>query len=257
MSNTQKKCIVIPYIMGPLDGIELKFALRSIHYNLVGNFNVILLGDKPSWCKNVTHIPMERIKGMMYNTFMDQCTKIKTAMELSYIGSGFIYMYDDTFFMQKIKLQEIQELKAWENMTDVKQWFKKTSASKRWCDIMKKTLNILQEKNLPIYNYETHCPRYFNVRNLKKLYAEYAPQMEPFQISTLYFNTFYKNKEPRILKPWGDNFKLGIYNHIPLNKLMKKIRTNQILNIGRSLIHDIDMRNFLEYLFPKKSKYEK
>ena len=60
----QKVNIVIPYILGEYDGLELRYALRSIEKNCTDPCNVILIGDKPAWCKNVRHVPVERINGM-------------------------------------------------------------------------------------------------------------------------------------------------------------------------------------------------
>lgn len=255
---TKQLHIVIPYIMGPEDGIELRYALRSIEKNFKCKEQVIvnLIGDKPDWCENVNHVEVDRVEGMPYMVFLDVCNKIKTACELEEIGNGFIYMYDDTCFIQPTTLKDIQELKALEDLGTIKELFKNTTADKKWCNLLKKTMGLLQAKNLPVFNYETHCPRYFNVKKMLALYEEYNPHIDPVQISTLYFNTYFPDKEPRILMPWGDGFKLGIYRPFPAEILKTKIRTNKVMNIGKSLIEYPETKEFLNFLFPKKSKYE-
>lgn len=248
--------IVIPFIEGPENSLELRYALRSIDKNLSKkDVQIFLIGDKPDWVKNVTYIPIERVSGMDYMSFMDTANKIKLACEHPEIGSGFIYMHDDTFFIQRTTLPELYQVKAWEDTSKIDKLFQNTTASRKWCNVFEKTMKALKEKGLPIYNYETHTPRYFNIKKMKDLFEEFAPQAEPFQISTLYFNHFYE-KEPRILQPWGDNFRLGIYKSFSVEQLKNKTRKNNILNIGKNMIQDKDMQIFLKYLFPEISKYE-
>jgi hypothetical protein len=40
---------------------ELRYSLRSVEKHLKGYNNVYLVGDKPDWVRNVTHIPKQDI----------------------------------------------------------------------------------------------------------------------------------------------------------------------------------------------------
>jgi len=259
--NTQppvdKLHVVIPYINGPHDGIELRYALRSIEKNLKSDVVVILVGEKPEWAKNIRHIQSPRVDGMDYMSYMDVCNKIKTVCELKDIGHAFIYMYDDTFFMNPTDPKEIRTFRAMENMADVKKWFATTTASKKWCSLLEKTLKELISKKLPIYNYETHCPRFFEVPKLRNLIARYHPEVDPWMITTLYYNTFYPQVKPQLIAPYGADWRLGVYKTFTKAELLKKIKGRKILNLGKDIINDPEVRSFMDHLFPDKSKYEK
>lgn len=251
--------IVIPFISGPESSLELKYALRSIEKNFKSKnpVQVLIVGDKPDWLKNVNLIPSKRISGMDYMSYFDVNRKLKLACESGVIGSGFIYMYDDTMFLQETTLLDIQERKAFEDMSKIKKFFQTTTASRKWCTVMQNSLDALKQENLPIYNYETHCPRYFNTKKLLSIIYKHDTTLMPHNISTLYFNTFYKDKKPLVLGKWGGDFRLGIYASFPLPVLKSKIKINKILNLGRGRIMDKIMVEFLNFLFPDKSKYEK
>ena len=255
----KKTDIVIPFISGPEDSMELKYALRSIEKNFKSKIPVVvhLIGDKPDWCKNVIHTYSERISGMDYMSFFDVNLKLKRICQSKDIGSGFIYMYDDTMFLQETDIRDVQELKSLEDMAKIKNFFKTTSASRKWCDVMQNSLDALKKEKLPIYNYETHCPRYFNAKKLLSIINKHSTTINPFNISTLYFNTFYKDKSPIVLGKWGGDFRLGLYGAFPFPVLKSKIKTKKILNFGRGRINDSEIIKFLNFLFPDKSKYEK
>lgn len=255
--NMKKLDIVIPYIMGPNDGWELRHVLRSIEMNLNTKQELVvwLIGDKPDWCKNVKHVPVERITGMDYMSFYDTINKIYTACLQEDMGPGFVYMYDDTYFIAPTTTKDIYQLKALEDMSKIKEWFKKGNASRKWKNLLKKTLQILQKEEKPIYNYETHTPRYYNKKKALQLIQEYGLLGDPLQFATLYYNNYYRDKKPRILMPWGDGVKLGVYRPFPLEVLKEKLRDNKFLNYDPPSLTQ-DMKELIGWLFPDKSKYE-
>ena len=74
--------IVIPLGNGCIwdDNNELKYALRSVQKHLKGFGDVIIVGQKPKWIKNIIHIPCDDKRGHEwrdYNIF----SKIITAIE--------------------------------------------------------------------------------------------------------------------------------------------------------------------------------
>lgn len=253
----KKLDIVIPYIMGPNDGWELRYVLRSIEQNLKFNGELVvwLIGDKPSWATGVRHVPAERITGMDYMSFYDTTNKIYIACKQKEMGSGFVYMYDDTFFINTTTTRDIFELKALEDMTKIAEWFKKGNASRKWKNLLKKTLHILQKEEKPIYNYETHLPRYYNKKKALALIEDYGLLGEPLQFATLYYNTYYTDKTPRLLMPWGDGVKLGVYKPFPLEVLKEKVGENKFLNYDPPSLTP-QMKELIMWLFPNKSKYE-
>jgi len=259
---TEKKVnkidIVIPYIIAGDNCNELRYALRSIAENLSfkGEVVIWLVGDKPDFVKNINHIPVDRIKGMDYMSYLDTCNKIHEACLNNKIGSGFIYTYDDIYFINKTTVKDIQQLKAMEDMTTIKEWFKTSKASKKWKNLLRKTLNYLRENKLPIWNYETHCPRYYNKKKALRLIEKHNMLVDPWQFASLYYNTYYPDSKPVLLMPWGAGIKLGVYREFPCEELREKVGENKFLNYDTASYND-EMKKLISDLFPNKCKYEK
>ena len=250
--------IVIPFFKAEFNSLELRYALRSIEKNLIADNKVIyLIGDKPDWVKNVIHIACDDISGMDYMKYMDQANKVKIACEQENIGENFIYTYDDIFFINNTTVEELKEIRAIENAEDIDNYLSKSTGSKNYCDNSKKTIELLKTLNLPQYDCETHCPRYFNVNIMLKLFEKYKMHKDPYQFSTLYYNIYFQHIKPRLLKKHGDGFKLGVYSSFSFEELLSMIGDNKIMNINSSGINDVNIRRLFDYLFVDKSKYEK
>lgn len=255
----KKTDIVIPYIVPADGGEELKYVLRSIEKNFEGEVVIWLLGERPEWAnrETVNLVPVERINGVDFMVYFDTLQKIRTACMLQDIGANFVYMYDDTYLINKTTFADIAELKALENMVEIprEKWFLTSNASRKWRQLLTKTLERLQADGLPINNYETHCPRVYNKRKALKLMDDYDMQNDLFMFATLYYNVTEKNKEPRRLMPWGDGVKLGVYKQFTYEQLKGKVRENKFLNYDVASYND-GMKKLLAELFPEKSKYE-
>jgi len=258
MKNTD---FVIPYIEPAHGSEELKYALRSIEKNFDGQANIWLFGDKPEWVSDeVNHIPCERVNGIDYMVFMDTTSKIYGACNNKQIGYNFVYMYDDTFLINKTSYEDIAEIKCLENMKELPEanWFKTTNASSKWKNLMLKTLGVLQREGYRIYNFETHCPRVINKRKARQVIEKYNTLVDPLMFSTLYYNILLaeNNETPRSLIPWGDGIKLGVYKEFDLLTLKNKLRENKFLNYNNAS-YNKDMKELLAWLFPDKCRFEK
>jgi hypothetical protein len=254
-----KTSIVIPYIVPQNGGEELRYALRSIEKNLDFDTKVYIIGEKPEWLTDkATFIPTERVNGMDYMVFLDTTSKIYLVSKDKRISQNFVYMYDDTFFINKTSLEDIQELKCLENMKDIPsdKWFKTSRASGKWKSLMRKTLAKLQDGGYSIYNFETHCPRVINKKKAKEVIEVNNMLIDPLMFSTLYYNVTKELGEiPRSLVPWGDGIKLGVYRPFDFETLKGKVKENKFLNYDTTSYNE-GMKKLLEHLFAEKSGFE-
>jgi len=255
----KKTDFVIPYIVPADGGEELKHVLRSIEKNYEGEAVIWLIGERPDWIneEKVNCIPVERINGMDYMVYMDTLQKIRTAAMIKEIGANFVYMYDDTYFINKVKFEDIAELKALENMAEIPRakWFLTSTASNKWKKLMLKTFERLEAEGLPVNNYETHCPRVYNKRKALKVMDDFDMQNEIFMFATLYYNVTEKNANPRRLMPWGDGVKLGVYKQFTYEQLAGKVKENKFLNYDVASYNE-GIRQLIGEMFAEKSKYE-
>lgn len=248
--------IVIPYILGPDDCFELRYALRSIDKFLVGEHKIILIGQKPGWIKNVEFIEKSPVTGIKYGRWFDLHEKIQSACLYDEKEEGFVYTYDDVFFLKETTLEHIKRPIAVQDLAKVTKRFANKTASYDWQFLLWKTCDQLLSEGLPAYNYETHLPRYFDKQKMLEVFEKYDCLIDPWQISTLYYN----NTQPEIiptllLSDPPINYKAGIYYAADYPSILKEVKGKQILNISPKS-YDVAMRKFLQDRFIEKSKYE-
>lgn len=82
--------IAIPY--KHQTGIELKYCLRSIEL-FIKEPEVVIIGDKPEWVKNVTHIPFKDNQDLKYK-------ERNIFQKLLLMQDDFIYFNDDHFLLK-------------------------------------------------------------------------------------------------------------------------------------------------------------
>lgn len=95
--------IIIPYRKESLNGLELKYALRSIEKNLTGYHDIYLIGDKPTWVKNVgfIHCSEESAKSAsnIHRKILAAFKHLKDERLLQW--------QDDIYLVKKLKVKEI------------------------------------------------------------------------------------------------------------------------------------------------------
>lgn len=242
--------VVIPYIMGPDKGAELRYALRSIDANLIAldGLRVIILGDLPTWCKGVEHVPSVKAE----SKFKDSIVKLRKACEM--VKGEFVYMYDDTYFINPCTMAEIRERTCMGNLNgiDINRVFNDSSSV--WQNHLKRTVAELHKLGRPVYNYETHTPRVYDVGRLVDVLDSYS-HMKSYLLATLYFN-LQLGEPPRVLRQPADRFKLGVYSPMSIDTLRGHARTCRVLNHMDNLFQG-PVLHLLRELFPLKCQFEK
>lgn len=245
--------VVIPFIEGPRNSVELRYALRSIAKNLRGDVVVWLYGDQPEWVQGVNHIPVVREPKERYAKFFNQNQKIEFACLNPEIEYRFIYTYDDIYFLKPIGLDVLNRPRALEDMNGIpeKHWFLRSNAGRFWKQCMKETLQCLRYEGLPLYNYETHLPRVYNKEMALAILKKYNSREHAFQFATMYFNNYVT--DPELLKA-NKFFKLGIYHPVGFKEMLSLAEKSEVMNVAKATD---DSLRVLEVLFPEKSGYER
>jgi hypothetical protein len=243
--------VVIPFVEGPDDSLELRMALRSIDKNVKGNVVVWLVGQAPKWVKDVRHVVVKREKRNRFQKFHDLNRKIEIVCSIEEVGQWFIYTYDDIYFLNEADIEFLKKPRSSHDTDKDDRWLTKNDASKRWKDCMKQTLATLKKENLPVYNYETHMPRVFNKEKALTLLTKYDHQNFAFQFATMYFNNFYSE---RIMLSDEPDFKLAAKGHVSVDVLKEKAKTIKFLNAN---IYRRDVMKMLKEMWPEKGRFEK
>src|SRR5688500_13559340 len=94
--------IVIPLGHGSHWGnTELRYCLRSVEKHLTGYGDVIIIGEKPAWLRNVIHIPFD--EGPAPKSFEKErniFNKIMVACNDDRVTDSFLFMPADHLMLQ-------------------------------------------------------------------------------------------------------------------------------------------------------------
>ena len=141
----------ILYILGrgsKHDDMELRLSLRCLEKNCHGINRVFIVGNKPDWVQNVTHIPAEDTWTAENNAFQ----KILKACR-SDISDEFLLMNDDFFMLNQFDIR----YKLFSRGT-----LEKTEKDDLYSQSKNKTLDFVKRYSITPANFEVHCPMPIN-----------------------------------------------------------------------------------------------
>lgn len=248
---------ILPYVMGPDKGMELKFALRSIEKNFIhDNYRVIIVGDKPDWLTGVEHLPFTRIPEQKHRNFADQLLKLYAVLTNLDVGSNFVWTYDDVYFTSPVKLADLKQLKAVASFDRYPDHLEGKGAGPNWKTTMSYTMVSAIENGGSNYNYETHLPRYFAKTRVLQLIDKFNLLSKPMMISSLYYNIYEKGKHPVCL--YDDStqrIRFLLRSMFDVASLRKQLRRYLFTNNDPNNWNTV-LKTVLQEMFPEKSKYE-
>ncbi|MFA5420043.1 MAG: hypothetical protein WC341_16440 [Bacteroidales bacterium] len=247
----KKVTIVIPYILGPDNGLELRYTLRSIEKNFRhDNYEIIVIGDKPDWLTNINHVPFTRVPVRDFRTFDDQLMKLYVALTECDITNDFIWTYDDTYFTSEVKLDDIKSLKAIRRIYS-RNTVEDFPGGSNWKICIMKALDDTGGK----FVYETHLPRWYNKRKMLTLFDKFDMLNRPTVIATLYYNYFFKDQEPQLIEDNKDHIRFLCRSTFEPDRLEKIMRRSKFSNNNPAVWNKI-FTETLQRIFPDSSKYE-
>jgi hypothetical protein len=238
--------VVYPYFSaGQESDDELRFSLRSLS-NLYEKTTVWIVGDKPDWL-NIDMVNFIPHKKESSNRDIDSCTKVKLAALDSNIGSHFILMNDDIYFLAPVSSAYLGVPRYFADYTHNLNDFK---VRVEYHKLELSGLKILQKKQRPMRNYCLHWPYVYNTGLYLKIYEEFELDKNPHNSETLYYNTYAE----AVIPYCGDLLRSneGVKEEFKLENIPKNIL---ILN---NKVHGFNqIRRLLSQLFPNPCDYEK
>lgn len=162
---------------------ELRMTLRSIEQNLTGYRNIYIIGEKPGWITNVTHIPCTDI---YHRKAFSIFRKMLTAAKNQDVSQNFISWADDTYLLQPFHTSEIKD---WYDGT-LKEWTCKNINS-LYRQIIKNTWNLFPDGLF----YNVHTPCIYEKHRFIEM-KKYDWSVTQLLIKSTYFNSGSSNPEP-------------------------------------------------------------
>lgn len=219
--------IVVPYRQDAHNGLELKYALRSIEKYFHAE-NIILVGDKPDWITNVIHI---QAQDHAHRKEFSIKEKILTACKLPLLSDNFLMWHDDHFALKPT------EIKYWHNGL-LKDELKK--ATRGYKGTMERTIERFPEGK----NFDIHFPIVFN----KQKFTEIMIYQDEVCLKSFYCNSL--NIEGEYITD------LKLNRPMVRGEIMASIDKRLFFSTGPlSLVGE--MVEVWNELYPEKSKFEK
>ena len=251
--------VVIPYIETSKEFKELKYALRSIEKHLnAKNVRVVIVGDLPMFVNpgEVKHIQLTRADSVDFTNCYDAARKINAVILDPDISPDFLVMYDDTYLVQPVGIEELSELLKIKLVDEF-------NTAKVHGKLLARTFDALKDACPAIANFETHTPRLINKKLMVETFKRFKPIKNRLLHFTLYFNTVCDSAKAKTISK-QNKYKIGFYGKVdansyssdaPADELAEKISKYRYCNHDDAGLSQ-GLMDALEILFPEKSKYE-
>ena len=234
--------IIIPLGTGSRNNdLELRYALRSVEKHLTGYGDVFIVGEKPDWLRNITHIPCPDYGDKTYDKERNIYTKIMAACTDDRVTEDFLFMNDDHYLLQDYEAGQFPYychgwVSEFKTVTDYKH-------------TIKNTITRLQPLGHDIPYFDIHCPIIYS----KDKFTWVIPGIgwgKPFGycIKTVYGNCIEGLKATE----YPD---LKINESYPASKIRQLLTGRPWFSIGDKAFNG-GIRHVLQDLYPHKSKYE-
>ena len=235
---------VVYLVKSTSENDELRHSLRSLK-NL-NHDRVFFAGYKPTWVRNVLHIPTVQLPGQKHaNSIRNQ----KAALADPRVSDPFVLMNDDHFIMQR---HEEMPILNWGRVRTVLDTCDTLGATFR--SSMEFTLKLLQSEGYvdPV-SYQLHVPLVIRKRELHEVFETFGDRA-PVGINTQYV-TIAGNK----FSCGGVSYTHDVKIHSPERTLrdMPWVKESAFLSTSDVAFQYGHIGSYIRGVFPKKSQYER
>lgn len=227
--DTKKTLLVIPYLREGAQGGELETAVNGWIKNFKGNLKIVVVGDDTPITRKLqmegkisVAVLHRRPENASEPSLDIVCKMVWVMSHFANSFKGCIWSNDDIYPVNPVAMKDIKALKGvGKDLTG------KDGSSNYFQRAMARTRRLLLEAGKPIYNYSSHCPKWFDFERLQEVLDKFNCYKTPLLIESLYFNYWYTHpKAVRInVNAPGNRFKCGIYEaNYDLAKLTEEMK---------------------------------
>lgn len=220
---------------------EIRYSLRSIEMFLP-HARVFIVGHLPQFIRkeSVTHIPCnDPTKSKLVNSIY----KLKRACHNKQLGSRFVLMNDDFFF-----LKPVPRIRLFRNGSLAKTIEKHPTKNGYYYEAMLRTQQLIEGAGIHVpQNYALHYPFVVEKKKALELMERFPWQKDGYQFRNLYANIYLKGGFTR--------------NDVKMRK-SKDLDTRQFKGIDLfstddAVVSDARFQRFMRRHYPKASQYER
>lgn len=230
--------VVIPLGRGSEYNHELRYSLRGIEKYLSNYRNIIVVGECPSFLKNVIHIPMQDLSNKQHNIML----KVLAACNDERVSDKFLFWNDDFFLLKPV---DAVNYPYYHNGYLYNQMLKR-SPNDYYTMSMANTYNALN--NPSSMHFDIHCPIVYDKAAVKQIMGKYDWTIRHgYIVKSLYANNLgiegEKMGDCKIDKPFQPE------------EILKTIEGRHIFSVGNRGTTS-NLYKVLQSLYISKSKYE-
>jgi hypothetical protein len=222
---------------------ELKYSLRSLEKYVKGITGVVIVGHKPDFINDsVTHIVKD---DPYFNHARNICEKIFHYCDLEI--EPFLLMADDYYFLKPFDAAAGKYYYRGTLRNVVK------SHGGSFVHHALATHNYLEDSGKPAYNFDCHYPMVINPAKFMDIYESinWENLVYGYTPKSLYANSIGIPFHEAVEVP-----EVKVRIRMSPDKIKAFIKGKDLFSGGYSMIGN-EMVNFMEELYPGKSKYEK
>jgi hypothetical protein len=167
---------------------ELRWSIRSVKKHFLGESEIVIAGDRPSWFKGRC-LNIKRHAGSRY---ADTHRKLAKAAKEG-ISDKFVWMMDDIYFLRDFKLEELEINRYGRKWTknDKGVIIPALRAKSGWQKVKQRTVKLLMSNGHDtVYDYATHMPHLMEVEKHKEIFEKYKLESGRHLHELIYGNEF-------------------------------------------------------------------
>lgn len=234
--------IVYLYTAGS-DITELKYSLRSLEKHLTGFRNLYIVGDDPGFIKDA--IIIKHPNPHKGNRARNIYERILRACQEEGLTDYFLYNSDDIFLLKSFDAKTF----PYYYCSTLPETFQKMGKDNSYRLYVESTLKALQQKELPVINFNGHSPIVYHKSLYPDIMSQYNWEAPKGYVSkSVYCNT---------LKIPGEFLKdIKIFTPKTKTAIIRKIEKSPMFSTDDDGMNE-RMKELLQELFPVASRWEK
>lgn len=234
----------VVYVLGggsKVDDLELRYSLRSVEKHLTNVDQVVIVGKRPEWIKDIFYIEAADEHACKETNIY---SKILKASLCPSVSDDFLFFNDDHFLLKDYKAEEFPFFYK----GGLLQIMGKLPPYNKYSTCVHRTALVLKERGFAEKNFDTHTPIIYNKTKFAQIMPTYDwSQRFSYVVKSLYANSVGIEgiKEPDC----------KINDAPDLEELKRRIQDRSVFSIGNGAIAQ-GMHDLWRELYPNPSKWE-
>ena len=212
--RAEKYIVVIPYLPGAGQGRELEYAVAGWRRHFKERFDIVVVGDGvtgriPDGCIPVES-PRVPERAGHYRQHLDYVSCLRRVHEAYPKSRGYIRVADDCYAVRDFDFLDVVTRKCIGEIGK-----NPIAIPGSWQGDQRRTRDLLEREGLPLVNYTTHLPQWFEWSKIEALWERYGMDTTSYVDELLYYNIYDGDRAAINVHTEEQPYKCGVYRSNP------------------------------------------